>query len=91
MDQMESGSQEVRRVGVLSVARVSAAIGLFWGIIFVVILIAGASAGGGNQFGVLAAVVIGQAVLMGFIAGAISAAVYNLVAGSVGGIRVELV
>jgi hypothetical protein len=101
---------EVKRVDILSVAMVVAAIygvlGLVFGIIFACIWVfasatfigimadAGFDATGGIG-GI--AIAIGYAVclpiiyaIMGFIGGAIAAAVYNLVARFVGGIKLEL-
>lgn len=93
--------QEVKKLGVLSVAlmvgALYAVLGFIFGIIFAIVgaaafgLIEGAG-GYGFLFGALAIVffpiIYG---ILGFILGAICAFLYNVLAGWLGGIKVELV
>ncbi len=96
--------QRVKRLGVLSVAKIQAAvmgvmglvIGLIYGVILVVTGIiavaSGSKAGILMVFGAIAAVILLPLLyaLLGFVFGALSAWVYNLVAGRLGGIEIEL-
>lgn len=94
----------IRRVGVLSAAKISAAlyaaIGLIAGLFISLLSLIGAAAALGGQHGggaMGALFGVGSIVLLplfygvlGFIGGAISAFIYNLVAGVVGGIEIEV-
>ncbi len=92
----------IRRLGVISVANVSAAIVFVISLFFVVLVALVAlplanSAGGLTQFGIPAGSGVMVLVIapflyaaLGWISGAISALVYNLVARLTGGIRLEL-
>jgi len=102
----------VRKVGILSVAKIEGllmfVVGLFIGVIyglFFIIFGAGlmaamAQRGGGEQaLGGVGPIVIGVLMMigfpifygvMGFVGGAIGALIYNIAAGVVGGIRLEL-
>lgn len=95
----------VRRIGVLSLARVMGAIyggfGLIAGAIFALFSIFGAAIGAAaaESSEPLVAVLFGVGAvifmpllygLMGFVGGILSAALYNLVAGFVGGLELEL-
>ena len=96
--------QKVKRFGVLSVAKIQSAVmgvmGLFIGLIYAVILtvtgiiavIGGTKAGIMMLVGAVAAVVLVPILyaVIGFVFGALSAWVYNIVAGRVGGIELEL-
>jgi hypothetical protein len=94
---------ELRRVGVLSMAKLEAvmmgAFGLLFGLVtsffsFVGSMFASPDMSGllGISFG-LAAILVFPILyaIFGFVAGAIGALVYNLLAGVVGGIHLELV
>lgn len=97
----------VRRIGVLSLAKMQAAVyallGLIGGAVFALLSLFGAAIGSGLAsgsdshpiFGMIFG--IGAVVIfpifyggMGFIIGLIGGAIYNLVAGAVGGIEIEL-
>ena len=88
----------VRRVGVLSVAVIYAvlmgAFGVVLGLIYGVIL--GFMLSGGSVFAGIAISLLVMVILpafyaaIGFVAGAISAAIYNLVAKFTGGVEIEL-
>lgn len=95
----------VRRIGVLSLAKIMGAIyagfGLIAGAIFALFSIFGAAIGAaaagsseplvGVLFGVGAVIFMPLFYgLMGFVGGIFSAALYNLVAGSLGGLELEL-
>jgi hypothetical protein len=96
--------QRVKRLGVLSVAKIQAAVmgvmGLIVGLIYAVILVvtgiiavaSGTKAGIFMVFGALAAVILAPLfyAVIGFVFGALSAWVYNLVAARLGGIEIEL-
>ncbi len=91
----------IKRVGVLSAAKLYAAIsfamGLIVGVFFALASVIGMSMGAqdespffGMMFGVGAVVFLPIFYgLMGFVFGAIGAALYNLFAGMVGGLEVE--
>ncbi len=92
--------QRLTSVGVLSVAKISA---LVYGAIaliflpFCIAFLVAATISGHTNLGVGAPVAIGIAVLaplfyaaMGFVVGAIGAAIYNLFARWIGGIEIEL-
>lgn len=91
--------RELTRLGPMSVAKVYAALSLAVGLVIGVpwILIMG-SLGmgfglGGAEVGILAFMAIGMTIayaIAGFIGGALLAGVYNLLAGWVGGIEIEL-
>ena len=95
----------VRRVGVLSLAKVSAAISLIFGLIFGAIYFlamllglaafgarGNGAAGVGVMIGGLVALVLITLLyaLFGFLSGAIAAIVYNAAAGMFGGLELEL-
>lgn len=94
----------IRRIGVLSAAKILAALyavlGLIAGLFISLFSLLGAAAamGGHNAGGAMGALFgVGSILLLplfygalGFIGGAISAFVYNLVAGVVGGIELEV-
>jgi len=96
--------QKIKRFGILSVAKIQSAVmgvmGLFIGLIYAVILtvtgiiavIGGTKAGIMMLVGAVAAVVLVPILyaVIGFVFGALSAWVYNIVAGRVGGIELEL-
>ncbi len=92
--------QTIHSLGVLSVAKISALVYGAIGLIFVPFCLAfaiAASSAGKTHFGFAGPVVLVCALLiplfyagMGFVVGAIGAAIYNVVAGWVGGIEVEL-
>jgi hypothetical protein len=97
----------IRRVGVLSVAKLqgalSALLGLIVGAVFALFSLFGAALGGalasgsnshpmlGAAFG-LGAIVLFPVLygVLGFVGGLVAAALYNLVAGLVGGVEIEL-
>ncbi len=97
---------EVRRVGILSLALMSAllygAIGLIVGLIFACFALIGAGmlasveeltgvGGGGALFGIAYAVCMPILyAAMGFVFGAIAGFLYNIIAGIIGGIKIEL-
>jgi hypothetical protein len=98
--------QEIKKVGVLSFAKIEAALGaiigfilgLIWAIIGTAFMgfanMAGATmpSGFSIMFGLAAIIVVPILyAIIGFIAGLIVAFLYNLVAGWIGGIEVELV
>ena len=91
----------LRRIGVISVGKIygamSATIGFFIGIVFALASMVGAGLGGQDNaiFGALFGA--GSIVLfpllygaMGFLGGMLGAALYNLFAGAVGGVSLEL-
>lgn len=91
----------VRRIGVVSVGKVygaiSAAIGLLIGIAFALASMVGAGLSGddGAMFGAVfgvGAIVLFPLIygVMGFLGGMLGAALYNVFAGAVGGVSVEL-
>jgi len=93
---------ELKKVGVMSVAKVSAVLsaiyGLVMGVFFalsasyltVLVPTAGASAGFFLSFGILSIIVMPIFFAIGgFIGGAVGAFLYNLVAKAVGGIKME--
>jgi hypothetical protein len=94
----------IRQVGVWSVARMygilSAAAGLLAGLLFACIALVGAGVGPRNQempsfigaaFGVGAVIIFPIFYgVMGLIAGAIGGALYNVFAGMVGGIEIDV-
>ncbi len=95
--------QKIQRIGVFSAARLGgalyAAFGLLFGAVFSLFSLIGAAASGlageegalGLLFGVGAIVILPLVYgLMGFIGMALGALIYNLVAGVVGGIEIEL-
>src|SRR5438552_2095842 len=92
--------QQIRSVGVMSVAKMFAAIYGAIALIAVPFVLIAAAAGlmsGGSQaaFGAVGAVFIAILVpvvyaVVGFIGGAISALIYNLIAQKIGGIEVQL-
>ncbi len=98
----------VRRVGVLSLAKIYGVtlavigliVGVIYGLIMMVVSAFVASSGAqGSGFGAIGGVVGGLAFmiifpifygLLGFVGGAIAAAVYNFAAGYIGGLELEL-
>jgi hypothetical protein len=92
----------IRRVGPLSVAKIAgtlyAAIGLFVGAIFSLISVAGGFASNTSEGAGIAAVMgVGAIVFfpllyggMGFIATLIMAWLYNIIAGAVGGVELDV-
>ncbi len=89
----------VRSFGVLSVGKVQGVMGAIFGLLaggmFTLLVLAGIVAGGG---GGIEAIFVGIAAIvglpifygaMGFIGGALSALIYNLLAGTVGGIEIQ--
>lgn len=90
---------KIKRIGVLSLAKLQAGImafsgliiGAFYAIIGAVFGVVGDSFGIGTGLGLLAIVVFPILyAILGFISGALIAFVYNLIAGRVGGVEVEL-
>ena len=93
--------QRILRVGVLSSAKISCALYGIMGLIFVPIFLiigaAGLLTGQKEQAAVGAMTGLFLAIMMpllyagmGFVIGALSAVIYNLVAGWIGGIEIEL-
>lgn len=93
----------VTRIGAWSMGRIygaiSAAFGLLIGLVFAAVSIAGSSlratddipAGFGALFGIGAVVLMPVCYgLLGLLAGALTAALYNLFAGMVGGVELEM-
>jgi hypothetical protein len=92
----------VKSVGVVSVARmygaICAAAGLLIGILFALASMVGAGLAESSEVGFLGPMLGAGAVIalpiiygiMGFIAGAIGAVLYNVFAGMVGGVRIEV-
>lgn len=79
---------EIRRIDLWSLAKFQGVItgiyGFFVGLLFLI------GIGGGRGFGMfLGAAIVGF--LFGAIGGAITAGIYNIISGAVGGIEVELV
>ena len=91
---------KLRRIGVLSAGKIAgifyALIGLFAGFIFSMIAMIGMSVG--SDLGIWELVMgVGAIIfmpivygLMGFVGGISSAAIYNLIAGLIGGLEIEL-
>jgi hypothetical protein len=99
-DPRRGDAMVIKRIGVLSAAKLYAAIsfamGLIVGVFFALASVIGMSMGArdeslfGMMFGVGAVVFLPIFYgLMGFVFGAIGAALYNLFAGMVGGLEVE--
>jgi hypothetical protein len=96
--------QKVKRFGVLSVAKLQSAVmgvmGLIFGLIYgaiaavtgIIALISGSKAGILALVGAVAAVILFPLfyAAIGFVFGALSTWVYNIVAGRIGGIELEL-
>ena len=87
--------QKVKRIGVLSLAKILgilyAIFGLVFGILFTIFGSAGFGVGMGPTFGSVSIIIFPILYgIMGFIGGLITAFFYNLVAGKVGGLEVEL-
>ena len=92
----------VKSVGVMSVAKIygaiSAAIGLLIGCVFALVAIVGGSVAQGGEAGFLGPLFgVGAIVfapifygIMGLIGGALGAVLYNVFAGMVGGVSVEV-
>jgi hypothetical protein len=92
----------INRIGALSLAKLSgtlyAIIGLIVGALFSVIGLAGAAAAGGDSAGMFGAMFgVGAIVVfpiiygcMGFIASLIGAWLYNILAGMVGGVELDV-
>ena len=90
----------LKRIGVLSAAKLEGLLmvifGLIMGIIFAVFGAAGATLSGfgafGASVGILAIIIMPIFYgIIGFIGGAVGAFLYNLIAGWIGGIELELV
>lgn len=89
----------IKKLGVVSVAKFCAVIGLIWGF-FVGLMVAfgapaiaatmgmGSYGAGIGIVGFITTIIIGG--IMGFIGGAILAIVYNFVLGAIGGIEMDL-
>lgn len=94
----------IKRVGILSVAKIQAAImavfgliiGVIYGLFFMMFgAIMMSQSGGSGMGGVLAGLLLMVGIpimygLIGFVAGAIGALIYNVAAGFAGGIELEL-
>ncbi|HVL67976.1 MAG TPA: hypothetical protein VM364_12000 [Vicinamibacterales bacterium] len=92
----------IRRVGVLSVAKmyaaISAAMGLLFGVFLALASLVGVSLGEEGQPAFVGVMFGAGAVValplfygaMGFVMGAIGAAIYNLFAGVVGGVSIDV-
>jgi len=92
----------VKSIGVVSVAKmygaICAAAGLLIGILFALASVVGAGLAESSEVGFLGPMLGAGAVvalpivygIMGFIAGAIGAVLYNVFAGMVGGVRIEV-
>lgn len=86
--------KEIKRIGPVSVGKISGVIGAVFGVIagLVLALFSSALGGsflGGNWFVQLIGLTLIYAIAA-FVGGVIYAAIYNLVAGWVGGIKIEL-
>ena len=82
--------QSIDRIGVVSVAKMYAAVTTVMSLLYAIpLLIFGSAYDFGFGFGMFLGIII-VAALGGFISGAIGAFVYNLVAGSVGGVELHL-
>lgn len=82
--------QKLDRIGVTSVAKMYAAVTTAMSLVYAVpMLIFGSTVRFGFGFGMFLGIIL-FAAIGGFITGAIGAFVYNLVAGSVGGIELHL-
>lgn len=82
--------QELKRIGIASLAKFQAVIMAIYALVFgLPWLLIGSAADAGFGFAVYLAMVIGGLVF-GAIGGAITAGVYNLIAGSVGGVEVKI-
>lgn len=90
----------IRRIGPLSVAKIVALLyacfGLCFGAVFSILSLAGVAFGSGNNIGLPAIFGIGAIVLLpilygglGFVFSMIATAIYNVLAGVVGGIEIE--
>jgi hypothetical protein len=90
----------IKHLGVLSVAKIGAIFGLIWGLIYgIIIAIAGGTFLSALGLGALGLAGLGAAIIvimlilggiLGFIIAAIYAFIYNLSAGGIGGIEVDL-
>ncbi len=90
--------KEIKKIGVLSLAKIYAVITAIFGLIIgIIYAVVGTAASVSGEAGVLAALGIGSIIVMpivygiiGFISGAIGAWLYNLVANWIGGIELDL-
>lgn len=91
---VSAGTMRIRRVGVLQLAKLSAVFNLLFTAILIVPMMFLVTAAGGNSnsaIGGLALLILPIIYcVLGFIVGAVAAFIYNLVAGWVGGIELEL-
>ena len=96
---MTTASYIIRSLGVVSVGKFCAVIGLFWGIVMGLFLAIGIGGGaamagahalgiGAGMIGLVFMIVIGG--IGGFIWGAVVAVIYNIILGAIGGIELDL-
>ena len=88
--------QKVKRIGVLSLAKISgilyAIFGLIFGVLFAILPLMGLNVDETTLFFGTATIIVFPILygIMGFIGGLITAFFYNLVVGKIGGLEVEL-
>ena len=85
--------KEIKRIGPLSVGKILGIVGAVFGVIFGLLLAFSSDVLGGAFFGNWLTQLIGLTLIYaigGFVGGVIYAALYNLVAGWVGGIQIDL-
>lgn len=94
--------QTIKKIGILSMAKVQAIIsiilGFIIGIIYAMAMVIAGAVSGSGAFGAMTGLlallsIIGFPIIYGiagFVFGIITAAIYNLVAGWIGGIEIEL-
>jgi len=90
-----AGTMRIRRIGVLQAAKLSAVFNLLFTAIvlvpFMMFMMAVSPKSGAAGFGVLGLLILPVIYsIIGFVVGAIAAFLYNLVAGWVGGLEIEL-
>ena len=88
--------QKVKRIGVLSLAKILgvlyALIGLILGVLFAILPLTGLNVDKTTMFFGTATIIVFPVLygIMGFIGGLITAFFYNLIAGKIGGLEVEI-
>ena len=89
---------ELKSIGIMSAAKVSAVLGLIYGVVMAIVILAGGSMAGVAGLGMMGAAMGAVGAVMaivvgligGFISGAIGAFLYNIVAKYVGGVQLDL-